>query len=331
MIIKKTIFTILVILIMASCTSDDSNKIEENNLNNLQFEVVANFDPNFLEGISMGITNSASENSIYISSRDDYPLVTGTNREQIIKLNLDNGNIIEKQYSNSDFITKRLLISENQLISIGGQFVNTYELDIINDPTTENHQRFLSHFTIANENNTTYIIGGDLTGNNSNKIYEWNPNNPQNFIEFTTLPEPRYGAGSAIINDKLYIFGGSTDNSLENSTDKIYVIPLGSPNVIQELSMNIALSETFVHKYNDNIIVCGETNDGHSIIGIFDTVSEQFEILEHNLSDINADYKIGQMTILNNKLYLVYGFVEPLDPPGTGLNSEWTILSAQLN
>lgn len=331
MITKKNIFIISAILMMASCSSDDSNQMGQNNPNSLQFEVVANFDPNFLEGISMGITSSVSENSLYISSRDDYPLEVGTNREQIIKLNLDDGNIIEKQYSNSDFITKRLFISENQLISIGGQFVNTYGLDIINNPITENHQRVLSRFTIANENNTTYIIGGDFTGNNSNKIYEWNSNNPQNFIEFTTLPEPRNAAGSAITNDKLYAFGGSSDNSLENSTDKIYVIPLESPDVIQELSMNIAISETFVHKYNDNIIVCGESNDGNSIIGIFDTVSEQFEILEHNLSAINPDYKIGQMTILNNKLYLVYGFVEALNPPETGLNSEWAILSAQLN
>lgn len=332
MITKNNIFIISAIFIMTSCISDDSNQVNENNFANLEFETVAEFDTNFLEGISMGMTNSVSENSLYISSRDDYPLVTGTNREQIIKLSIDNGNFIEKQYSNSDFITKRLFISGNQLISIGGQFVNIYDLDIINDPITENHQSFLSRFTIANENNTTYIIGGDLTGSNSNKVYEWNSNDPQNFIEFTTLPEARNGAGSALANDKLYIFGGSLDNSLENSTDKIYIIPLASPDNIQELSMNISISETFVHRYNNNnIIVCGESNDGDSIIGIFDTVSEQFDILEHNLSTINEDYKIGQMTILNNKLYLVYGFIESLDPPGIGLNSEWTILSAQLN
>lgn len=331
MITKNNIFIISAILIMISCTSDNSNQIDQNNSMSLEFETVTNFDTNFLEGVSMGMTNSVSENSLYISSRDDHPLEVGTNREQIIKLNLNNDNIVEKIYSNSDFITKRLFISGNQVISIGGQFVNTYGLDIINDPTTENHQRILSRFTIANENNTTYIIGGDLTGSNSNKVYEWNSNNPQNFTEFASLPEPRNGAGSSITNNKLYVFGGSTDNSLENSTDKVYVISLESPEAIQELNMGISISETFVHRYNNNIIVCGESDDGNSIVGIFDTVAEQFEILEHNLSDINADYKIGQMTILNNKLYLAYGLVESPDPPGIGLNSEWTILSAQLN
>ena len=329
---KKTIhfFVILAIAMMVSCTSDDSNQDAQNN-SNLQFEVIVDFDPNFLEGISMGMTNSVTENSLYISSRDDYPLVAGTNREQIIKLNPDNGSIIEKQYSNSDLITKRLFISDNQLISIGGQFVNTYGLDIINDPITENHQKLLSGFTTANEKNTTFIIGGDFTGSNSDKIYQWNLSNPQNFIEFATLPESRYAASGIIANDNLYIFGGSTDRSLNNPSDKIYVIPLGAPDVVQELSMGIAISETFAHNYDNNIIICGESSDGNSIIGIFDTVSEQFELVEHNLSDIKPGHKIGQMTILNNKLYLVYGFVESLSPPGTGLNSEWSVLGVQLN
>ena len=326
----KSIFFIIAFSAI-SCSSDDSNQTLQEGTNTLLFETIVEFDPNFLEGVSMGMTNSVSENSLYISSRNDYPVEVGTNREQIIKLNLVDLNIVETQYSNSDFITKRLFVMNNQLISVGGQFVNTYKLDIVGNPTTESHQKTLSKFKIANEGDTTFIIGGDFTGNDSSKIYKWNPNEPQNYIEFTTLPEARYGAGGVIANNNLYIFGGSTDNQLSNPSDKLYIIPLDSPNSIQELSMDIAINETFVQKHNNNIYISGESNDGNSIIRKFDTTTKTFEVIEHNLDDINTNHKIGQMSILNNNLYIVYGVVKYSNPPETGINSEWSILSVELN
>lgn len=331
---------LLLILTAVSCTSDDSTQTERNNLDNLTFNQIFEFDSNFLEGISMGMTSSISENSLYISSRDDYPFVGG-NREQIIKLDLDSENITEKIYSNSDFITKRLLVSNNQLISVGGQFTNIYDLDIINDPITENHGKVLSHFKIVENNDDTYIIGGDfINQNDSNKIYKWNIGNPQNFIEFSTIPETRYGASGAITNENLYIFGGSSDVSLSLPSEKIYIISLNNPQNTQELSLGISLNETFTQKYNDLIIIAGlqynYDDQGNiigknSILGKFDLNTGVFQEIEHNLKTLNPDYYIGQMSIINNKLYVVYGFVESNDPPGTGLSSEWSIYSAELN
>jgi hypothetical protein len=332
---------LLLILTAVSCTSDDSTQTERNNFENLTFNQIFEFDSNFLEGISMGMANSISENSLYISSRDDYPLVVGSNREQIIKLNLDSGNITEKIYSNSDFITKRLLVSNNQLISIGGQFSNIYDLDIINDPITESHGKILSHFKIVEDNDDTYIIGGDfINQNDSNKIYKWNFGNPQDFIEFSTIPETRYGASGAIINENLYIFGGSSDESLSLPSDKIYIIPLNNPQSIQELNLGISFNETFTQKYNDLIIIAGlqytYDNQGNiigknSILGKFDLNTGVFQEMEHNLKTLNPDYYIGQMSIINNKLYVVYGFVESNTPSGTSLSSEWSVYSAELN
>lgn len=317
---------------LASCSSNDiesSNTVD--NLTNLFFQETVEFAPNYIEGISMGMTAFPEENSLYISSRDDFPLNVGSNRELVVKVNLNDNSYTEKVHLHSDFITKRLFITRNKLVSFGGQFINEYDLNLSDIPSTETHGRVLSRFKIAENDNNVLIIGGDLAGVHSNKIYQWDITAPQNFVGVTELPEPRNGADGVVYNNDLYIFGGSLNNGLSDATDKIYIVSLDAPNNIRELSMGVALNETFVQKYNDHVIVTGQDIDGNPTIGKFNTVTEEFTLIEHNLADLNASYQIGQMDILNDRLYVVFGRVMQSSSPEPGLDSKWFILEAALN
>lgn len=330
---KKTkVLLAIITLLILSCedSNDDSVQIEAKS--NLLFEKLTRFD-SILQGPWFGMTNSLSENSLYISSRNSYELNNGSeisNREHIVKINLDNEEITEKYHYRSDFATKRLLIKDNKLISIGGQYVNTYELDLSSDPITENHKRLLSRFKVAKENDQIYIVGGDFDPSppdESDKIYRWNPETPDQFIEFATLPEPLYGASAVIADNNLYVFGGSKTNRLKIPSKMMYIVPLGSPNEIRKVEMDVVINETFAQKLNEKIIlISGENKDGQTVITKFDTTTEVFEIIEHNLDEINPNYRIREMSLVENKLYIIFGGMGSLS-----LNDVWSVLSTTLN
>ncbi|MGY8971490.1 MAG: hypothetical protein ACKVK2_07885 [Flavobacteriales bacterium] len=78
-------------------------------LTSLSFEETYAFEANLLGGPHIGMTNLTSENSLFISSRENEPS-GNTTEEEVFKLNLDTNQLIRKNTSPGGFITKQLYV-----------------------------------------------------------------------------------------------------------------------------------------------------------------------------------------------------------------------------
>ncbi len=274
-----------------------------------------------------GMIGSHVENSLFIANREvDF---IGGSHERVMKFNLTNG--IRSQYSfyKTDFVSKELAFVDNSLIVVGGQYINTYGLNISNDPTSFFHGKLLSRFGVASLDSDIYIIGGDFNNIESEKIFVWNSDS-QMLDEFTNMPEPRSGAKATVVNDNLYVFGGTEEFFGNPAKNSVYIISLSNPSEISTVLMDRELNFTFVSKYQNLIYVAGmiiNYDDNGSIIGydftigVFNTLDNSFKKLSHNLPNASSNFLIHQMVIINDKLYVLYG----------DFTEDWSIMSAIIN
>ena len=114
-------------------------------LTSLSFEETYAFEANLLGGPHIGMTNLTSENSLFISSRENEPS-GNTTEEEVFKLNIDTNQLIRKNTSPGGFITKQLKIINDQLVSIGGTELKIYDLNLQNDPSSIEYQ---NNFTLS--------------------------------------------------------------------------------------------------------------------------------------------------------------------------------------
>jgi len=310
-----------------------------------EFSEVASFRSDRIDGGAPGMIGSYSDNSMFIVTRKDFSLDTSDDNEpeQILKFDLTNNEQSESLFANHDFISKQLHIINNQLIVVGGRFINTYNSDLSNTPKSIEHGKNFTRFGMAVQNDHVYIIGGEFEPDNTaqndkaNKVYQWNLNT-ETLIEFATLPEPRFGARATVVNDKLYIFGGSTDFFGDPSSE-ILVTSLTDGVDWQVFDMGNAMQFTYVNKYQNLIFIAGKNKGSFSLnqaaesfIGVFDTNTNEFTEINHNLeifkeADIDA---IHQMCLFNDKMYVLYGsgFI-----PGNPVEQEtdWKIYATDIN
>ena len=146
-------------------------------LTSLSFEETYAFEANLLGGPHIGMTNSTSENSLFISSRENEPS-GNTTEEEVFKLNLDTNQLIRKNTSPGGFITKQLKIINDQLVSIGGTELKIYDLNLQNEPSSIEYQNnfTLSKYGVASDDTNTYIIGGyrvDTPTRENTKIHKF--------------------------------------------------------------------------------------------------------------------------------------------------------------
>ena len=286
-----------------------------------------------------GIIGSYSDNSLFIVTRED-GLNNGTvSPERIIKYNFNTGTLEENLFFNSDFVSKQLHIINNQLVVIGGQFVNTYNLDLSGEPSSTTHGLGVTRMGMAVTENDAYIIGGDLDMDGdgvteAEKIYKWDIVN-QSLSYVTDLPEDRFGARSTIVNDKSYTFGGSEEWLSGNYEKTIYIYDLIDGSIPTEL-MTSEAEYTFVDKFQNIIYVAGQTsvfdNQNNFIgyetfLGAYNTQDNSYTEIQHDLDFSPENTTIYGLTIMNNKLYVIYGNGENTG----GQFGEWSIMEATIN
>ena len=281
------------------------------------------------------MTNSTSENSLFISSRENEPS-GNTTEEEVFKLNLDTNQLIRKNTSPGGFITKQLKIINDQLVSIGGTELKIYDLNLQNEPSSIEYQNnfTLSKYGVASDDTNTYIIGGyrvDTPTRENTKIHKLNINSGELFEEIIETPETMVGASGAISNNKLYVFGGATYENLTEGTNKIYIYPLDNSQNYEELSMSVTADVTFVQKYGDIILIAGHkglyVGERTSFIGTFNTATNLFQEIDTNLNSEGGEKAIHQMIVKDDKIFILYGHPDDVI---VGLESEWSILSADL-
>ena len=304
-------------------------------LTSLSFEETYAFEANLLGGPHIGMTNSTSENSLFISSRENEPS-GNTTEEEVFKLNLDTNQLIRKNTSPGGFITKQLKIINDQLVSIGGTELKIYDLNLQNEPSSIEYQNnfTLSKFGVASDDTNTYIIGGyrvDTPTRENTKIHKLNINTGELFEEIIETPETMVGASGAVLNNKLYVFGGATYENLTEGTNKIYIYHLDNSGIFGELSMSVTADVTFVQKYGDIILIAGHkglyVGERTSFIGTFDTATNVFQEIDTNLNSEGGEKAIHQMIVKDDKIFILYGHPDDVI---VGLESEWSILSADL-
>jgi N-acetylneuraminic acid mutarotase len=304
-------------------------------LTSLSFEETYVFEANLLGGPHIGMTNLTSENSLFISSRENEPS-GNTTEEEVFKLNLDTNQLIRKNTSPGVFITKQLKIINDQLVSIGGTELKIYDLNLQNEPSSIEYQNnfTLSKFGVASDDTNTYIIGGyrvDTPTRENTKIHKLNINTGELFEEIIETPETMVGASGAVLNNKLYVFGGATYENLTEGTNKIYIYHLDNSGIFGELSMSVTADVTFVQKYGDIILIAGHkglyVGERTSFIGTFDTATNVFQEIDTNLNSEGGEKAIHQMIVKDDKIFILYGHPDDVI---VGLESEWSILSADL-
>jgi len=282
---------------------------------------------------------SYSDNSLFIVNREDSFNSTGINPERILKYNLDTNESSERLFFNSDFVSKQLHISNNELFAVGGQFINSYDIDLENDPDTQSHgiENFcplinetiegITRHGMAVQNDDIYIIGGSLSNRNpitvinnecpiiANTIYKWNILT-QTLTEFAFLPSPIFYGRGTIINNNLYVFGGRQYFLGEGEIyDTIYIVNLETGEV-ETQNLPFPIDTPFVDKYDSLIYVGGqteitdadETQIGYDFtLGVFDTQTNTYTTLDTNLTQENPFDTIHQMCIFNDALYILFG------------------------
>ena len=303
-------------------------------LTSLSFEETYVFETNLLGGPHIGMTNSTSENSLFISSRENEPS-GNTTEEEVFKLNLDTNQLIRKNTSPGGFITKQLKIINDQLVSIGGTELKIYDLNLQNEPSSIEYQNnfTLSKYGVASDDTNTYIIGGyrvDTPTRENTKIHKLNINSGEVFEEIIDTPETMVGASGTVSNNKLYVFGGAIFENLTEGTNKIYIYPLDNSQNYEELSMSVKADVTFVQKYGDIILIAGHkglyVGEKTSFVGKFDTTTNIFEEIDTNLDSEGGTKAIHQMIVKGDKMYLLFG----QSGVAPSYQSGWSILSADL-
>jgi hypothetical protein len=344
--ISSLLLSIVAIMLFSNCESNTEDIIPDpiietpteetpTLLTSLSFEETYTFEANLLGGPHIGMTNSTSENTLFISSRENEPS-GNTTEEEVFKLNLDTNQLIRKNTSPGGFITKQLKIINDQLVSIGGTELKIYDLNLQNEPSSIEYQNnfTLSKYGVASDDTNTYIIGGyrvDTPTRENTKIHKLNINSGELFEEIIETPETMVGASGAVLNNKLYVFGGASYENLTEGTNKIYIYPLDNSGIFGELSMSVTADVTFVQKYGDIILIAGHkglyVGERTSFIGTFNTATNVFQEIDTNLNSEGGEKAIHQMIVKDDKIFVLYGHPDDVI---VGLESEWSILSADL-
>ncbi len=294
------------VLWLQGCKSDDDTSEEPAFL---EFREIAVVEGTGLRQAT-GFLGSPEQNAIYIAHRETNPR-TGISSEKVLRYDLETETAVFRYFDREDYITKRLHIRNNELVVIGGRFLNTYTLDLAENLTNVIHGLTLTRFGSALYNDDLYVWGGDINAENSDKVYRWNDAD-QAFDVIATLPGPKAWAEGEIINGSLYIFGGRDEFESDNVQDEIYIVNLNTGiSVIQNLPGPV--SRTFTVDNGGVIYVSGHTSDSdpstqdfNIFFGIYNPSLGLFNEFTTNLND-DGFLSVNAMTHIDSKIYVLYG------------------------
>jgi len=294
----------------------------------LNFSEVFTFSSMRINGTSPGMVGSYSDNSFFIAFKEDEGSVYG---ERVIKFDFDTDTSTEYVFFTHDFFSKQLKIIDNELIILGGIYINTYDLDLSGDPIKQTHGLYLSRYGYAVSGEDSYIVGGNIADNTlSNQIHKWDGSS---LSLFTVMPETRSSARAEIINDKLYVFGGQLDFNTFPAQDTIYVIDILTGDLIETLTLPIGVDFTYTGVYENLIYVSGQiridtdgdgfANDANIFFGVFNTLDNTFTEIPTNLDDSGIFQTIREMAVFNGKVYVLYNMTD-------GDFWQWSVMSANI-
>jgi hypothetical protein len=314
----------------------------------LNFTPVFSFQSNGVDNQSPDMIGSFVSNSIYVALREDgVETPDGSDKpERIIRFDIETNEVddlINLQSFTSDFVSKELVLFNNELKVIGAQRVNSYDLELNNDPiksvdyseTSPYSSTFFTRYGSAVLDNSIFIIGGFL-GNDfeyADRIFKFDLET-EITSDLATLPQPSFGARSEILGNLLYTFGGTSQYYGSQARSSIIIYNINSEE-FSSSQMNRPVNFTFTGRQNNLIFVGGridtynETDilvDRDPFMGVYNTNTDEFIELSTNLSSPNLE-TIHAMTVFNNKIYVLFGDRTNIPRPEM---VEWTVMSANI-
>lgn len=255
-------------------------------------------------GGAAGFIGSYSDNSLFVVGRRD----TSTSQDEgILKYNLDNNQWSENFFDKPDFVTKRLNIINNNLVVFGARYVHTYPLSPNGNPTAEfTHNLNMTRFGLAAQGDFAYVTEHSVKPSVAANILKFNYLT-NSISTITTLSKSRAHAGTEIINNKLYIFGGQTEFNSDIYEKDCFIVDLNT-GAISSFDMTEAPSESFATKYQ-NLIYVGynylDNNNPKIAFGVYNTQDNTFTDIPHNLTEGNDRFLEG-ITFFNDNIYALY-------------------------
>lgn len=306
----------------------------------LQFTELFTFESDAIANSAPGMMGSMADNSLFIATRETQVDGVFVNSERVIKFDLDTETVTERLNNNSDFVSKQLHIINGQLTVVGAQRINSYGLDIGTNPvpsqdyaTLLGFQNFgLSRFGSAVLGNDVYLVGGELDNTFTNRIFRFNTAE-ESISEFATMPEARFGARAEIVNNKLYIFGGSEEFLSPPAKNTIYSYNIESGE-LATANMPQGLILSYTAKVENLIYVAGRMDifEGNTLtdigfyLAVYDTVTGTFTELNSNLESPEFE-TIHAMAVLADKLYVIFGQTEETTEDE---KPTWAVLAADI-
>ena len=308
----------------------------------LAFSQLKSIEDNNIYGqANVGITGSYADNSLYIANRD-VTNISSINKHTTRKLDIDSNDMITNIFEFEDFYTKRAFVINNELIVFGGNNIYNYDLDLSTEPTLVLHGLGgigISRFGSATVNDDIYIIGGDLDELESDKIIKYNQVTGT-ISEVGLLPGPKTHAGAEIVDDKLYVFSGRQQFSDDDTIETISYIYDLNTGATSSFDVTLPMANTYASRYQNLIYVCGDVwtdidGDGNPDdfkieIGVYDTTTNVYTQLDHDLDDSDAYSVVAAMTVFNGKMYVIYGDASQPKDESNGVFQTWNILSTDL-
>lgn len=325
---KNRTFLLLTALVLCitSCSKDEENIIQENTnpafMNGLSFVKIKDLGDNLIEEQMVGFVGDSITNNLYVSCRDKFIEHT----EKIYKFNVNTLELITKNNTLSDFVTKRNHIYNNKLYVFGGSGFTSHDLDLNQSQSQViySNSRIFSRFGSAISYDDVYIIGGFLGGEDSTlpgydkKIWKHNITTNSMTLQ-AQMPKNRNGGSSEIINQKIYTFFGyenindpsTTTPNIQLLNDiQIYNI---TNNSFQTISLPAQVKVSFTAKYNNHIFVAGNKSAGNfnssidgSFFGYFNTETNTMTEIPVTVSDNTFSYAyISEIEIMNGKIYAI--------------------------
>jgi hypothetical protein len=268
--------------------------------------------PKLLGAPRTGFVISEDEKRIFIVNRETNPQ-NGVSSERVLEYKVTTGTKNAHFFDNLDFISKSAHLINNELVVVGGSYINVYNLSFDLAPDTASHALALTRFGSATYNGALFIWGGDLNMIESDLIREWSFQENV-FTTIAQMPTPKTWADGEVVDNKLYIFGGQPEFQDTPPSDIVYILDLDNL-TFRTITIQFAFSRTFTAAFGSRILIAGHLGNDENIIskiGVFDTVDDSFT--ELTFSALGKKGNIHQMYIAGNNLYILFGDEGDVDP-----------------
>lgn len=244
-----------------------------------------------------GFKGSIAQNSLFLTNFNWLPsdgLIRG------FKFDLGTNTLSSFTY-NQDFVfMPKMEIIDDTIYTVSGSFYQNFDFefnDILDESGISNTTW---HFGSASQDDDVYLFSGRLTTPGINEIGRYNVAGDQVDILATLPGEQRDFSDGEIVNNKLYILGGDTEEALPLYNNYAYDISTGSIDVFTS-PIRLTYASTAVV---ENLIYAGgmssEDLDNNGTLETFAPHLEVFNTQNNTLTEIAINFQLLESERLYN-------------------------------